>query len=236
MRIPHSRTLAAFVAAIALLVVAGAVTGWFNQGTAANRHVTDLTRRLANVQTVQGRLTITLQDVALEQKLWVVRPNLLRTETESGPSGFSGTIVVLNDQEGWVYSRALNMATVVARGDDESVLAGETGTGSLLERMPISILSALQDGATYHVAERTQLLGRDVTQYELLIPADNASFPPGVLQVWLDAQYAYPIAWRDSQGRELRFSSIEFNRDIDPVTFVFYPPPGAAVQRISPTQ
>ena len=195
----------------------------------------ELARKLARVQTVQGRLTISLQGVTLQQKLWVQRPLYLRTETESGPSGFAGTIVVLNPQEGWVYSRALNMATVVQRSGDPRDLQAETGTGSLLERMPDTILAALQDGVPYHRAGREQLLGRGTVRYELEIGEGDPSFPPGVLQVWLDDQYAYPLAWRDSQGRELRFTSIEFNRPIDPATFVFFPPPGAAVQRITPT-
>lgn len=235
MRIQPSRSLTALLAVISVLVVAGAAFWWVGRAEAPNRHVADVARKLEGLQSVQGRLTITLQGATLEQKLWVVRPYLLRTETELGPSGFAGTIVVLSDEEGWVYSRALNMATVVARSADDSLLAGETGTGSLLERMPTAILSALQNGAVYHIGEQSRLLGRDVTKYEIVVPDDDASFPPGVLQVWLDNQYAYPLAWRDSLGRELRFSLIEFNREIDPVTFVFFPPPGAAVQRISPT-
>jgi outer membrane lipoprotein-sorting protein len=234
MRIQRSRILPALIAGVTLLLIAGSALWWLDRATEPNRHSTSQERKLAGLQTVQGRLTISLQGATLEQKLWVVRPFLLRTETESGPSGFAGTIVVLNDQEGWVYSRALNMATVVSRSADATLLAGETGTGSLLERMPTAILSALQNGAVYHAGEQSRMLDRAVTKYEIVVPEDNSSFPPGVLQVWLDDQYAYPLAWRDSLGRELRFSLIEFNREIDPVTFVFFPPPGAAVQRISP--
>ena len=195
----------------------------------------DLARKLERVSTVQGRLTISLQGVTLQQKLWVERPRLLRTETESGPSGFAGTIVVLNAEEGWVYSRALNMATVVQRGNGDALSTPETGTGSLLERMPTAIVAAIQSGVPYHRVGREQLLGRSTVRYDLEIREGDPAFPPGVLQVWLDEQYAYPLAWRDSQGRELRFTSIEFNRPIDPATFVFFPPPGAAVQRVTPS-
>lgn len=216
-----------------VLILLSVFTWWFVQTQDPARHAGDLARRLARVTTVEGRLSITLQGVTLEQELWVERPYMLRTETESGPSAFAGTIVVLNQEEGWVYSRALNMATVVARSAGDSAISAQTGNGSLLERMPDSIIAALLSGEPYHRAGQEQVAGRSATRYELLIPADDPAFPAGVLTVWLDDQYAYPLAWSDSQGRELRFSQIAFNRPIDPATFIFFPPPGAAVQRIT---
>ena len=143
---------------------------------------------------------------------------------------------MLNDTEGWVYSEALNMATVVARASYSDTLAAEAGAGSLLERMPDRILTALQQETQLNIGERTQIAGRAATLVEVVIPAGEPSFPEGVLQVWLDDQYAYPLAWRDSSGRKLRFSSVTFNADIDPVTFVFFPPPGSSVRRIAPDQ
>lgn len=221
-----------------LLLVAVGVTLWLlnNRGTPQERLIAEIERKLARVETVQGRATIGLQGVSLEQELWVQRPGFMRTETEAGPGAFDGTIVVLNDKEGWVYSPALDMATLVDRAAYRADLAGEAGTGSILERMPDRILDALRQETQVNVGEHTQIAGREVTLYEVVIADNDPSLPAGVLQVWLDDQYAYPLAWRDSSGRELRFSSVIFNEEIDPVTFVFFPPPGASVRRIEPEQ
>lgn len=219
-----------------LLLVAGTV--WWNRdrGTPQEQLVAKIERQLATVETVQGRVNITLQGVTLNQELWVKRPGFLRTETEAGPSAFAGTIVVLNDQEGWVYSPALDMATVVNRAGYDGELAGEVGTGSILERMPDRILAALQTETQLNIGDRTQVAGRAATLIEFVIPPNDPSLPAGILQVWLDDQYSYPLAWRDSNGREMRFTSVTFNAKIDPVTFLFFPPPGASVRRIEPTQ
>jgi outer membrane lipoprotein-sorting protein len=206
------------------------------QGSPRERLAAEITRELERATTVQGLVNITVQGVTLEQELWVQRPNFLRTETEAGPSAFAGTIVVLNDQEGWVYSPALDMATVVDRAAYQETLAGEAGAGSLLERMPDRILATLQDETQFNLGDRTQIAGRAVTLLEVVIGDEDPSFPAGTLQVWLDDQYSYPLAWRDSSGRELRFQSVTFNAEIDPVTFVFFPPPGASVRRIDPTE
>jgi outer membrane lipoprotein-sorting protein len=222
---------------VLLLIVLGAVFWLFtDRGTPQERLITEIERKLERVETVQGRVTISLQGVNLEQELWVQRPGFMRTETEAGPGAFAGTIVVLNDKEGWVYSPALDMATVVDRAAYSADLAGEAGAGSILERMPDRILAALRAESQLHEGERTQVAGREATLYEVVIAEGDPSLPAGVLQVWLDDQYAYPLAWRDSSGRELRFSSVTFNEEIDPVTFVFFPPPGASVRRIEPTQ
>jgi outer membrane lipoprotein-sorting protein len=195
----------------------------------------DLESRLTRVTSVQGRLSITLQGVTLQQELWVVRPHFLRTETAQGPGAFAGTIVVLNEQEGWVYTPALDRASVVDRSDFNADLAGQAGAGSLLERMPDAIIAALRAGTTHHAeASSEAVAGRAVTLLELVVPPGDASFPPGPLQVWLDREFAYPLRWRDSSGRELSFSQVVFNQPVDPVTFTFFPPPGAHVQRVEP--
>lgn len=227
----------AFWLLIGLLVLVAATAGFLilrPRGTPQERLIAEIERELGQVQTVQGRLTISLSGVSLEQELWVQRPLMLRTETSSGPSGFQGTIVVLNEEEGWVYSPALKMATVVDRSDYSAEVAGEPGAGSLLERMPDSILAALRGGSPVQQGKAEVIAGRQATRLDLVIPPDDASFPPGALRVWLDNQYAYPLAWQDSEGRTLRFSSVAFNREIDPTTFVFFPPPGASVHRIEP--
>jgi len=225
------------IAGVLLLIVIAAVV-WLSSdhGTAQENLVAEATRELARVKTVQGRLNITQQGATLQQKLWVQRPGFLRTETEAGPKEVEGTIVVLNDKEGWVYSPALDMATVVDRANYQDTLAGDTGAGSLLERMPDLVLAALKDETQIHIGDSSEIAGRAATLVEIVIPANDPSFPAGILQVWLDNEYSYPLAWRDSNGRELRFSSVTFNSDIDPLTFVFYPPPGANVHRIQPTQ
>jgi outer membrane lipoprotein-sorting protein len=221
-----------------LLVLLLAAVVWYfalrPQGTPQTRLIDELERELARVNTVQGRLTISLQNVNLEQELWVQRPQRLRTETSAGPSAFAGTIVVLNQEEGWVYSPALNMATVVDRSAYSAEAAGEPGAGSLLERMPDSILAALAGGSPIQRGAPETIAGRQATPLDLTIPPGDASFPAGVLRVWLDDEFSYPLAWQDSSNRALRFSSIAFNQEIDPVTFVFYPPPGAGVQRVEP--
>src|SRR5215217_7841601 len=131
------RVLLWIIAGVLLLIVIAAVV-WLasDHGTAQENLVAEATRELARVKTVQGRLNITQQGTTLQQKLWVQRPGFLRTETEAGPKEVEGTIVVLNDKEGWVYSPALDMATVVDRANYQDTLAGDTGAGSLLERMP----------------------------------------------------------------------------------------------------
>ncbi|HXF62131.1 MAG TPA: hypothetical protein VNK95_10965 [Caldilineaceae bacterium] len=217
------------------LIAAGVALLLFSrpQGTPQERLIAEIERELGRVRTVKGRLTISLHEVTLEQELWVQRPAMLRTETSAGPGAFQGTIVVLNDQEGWVYSPALDMATVVDRANYDAALAGETGAGSLLERMPDSILAALRGGSPVHVTEGGQIAGRATVLLETTIPTGDPSFPEGPLQVWLDQQYSYPLAWRDSSGRTLRFTLVIFNEAIDPVTFTFLPPPGASVHRVN---
>jgi outer membrane lipoprotein-sorting protein len=219
---------------LGVLLVLAAVLSWRSlaDGSRADRLAADLERRLARVTSVQGRLDITLQGVTLQQELWVMRPLRLRTETVAGPGAFAGTIVVLNEQEGWVYTPALGMASVVDRAGFDVGLAAEAGAGSLLERMPDSVAAALRGGSPYVEGDATQVSGRAVTLLEIMIPPGDASFPPGALQVWLDREFGYPLRWRDATGRELRFTQVSFNQPIDPATFTFIPPPGARVRRV----
>jgi outer membrane lipoprotein-sorting protein len=219
----------------AFLVIGAALWLAWPRGTPHERLIADIQSKLARVQTVEGTLTISLQGVTLEQEFWAQRPGFLRTETEAGPGAFNGTIVVLNDREGWVYSPALNLATVVDRSAFSEQMAGEAGAGSILERLPDRIIAALQQGTPMNIGDRTAIAGRAATLVELVIPSDDPALPSGPLRVWLDDQYAYPVAWQDASGRELRFTTVAFNREIDPLTFVFYPPPGAGVQRVAPT-
>jgi outer membrane lipoprotein-sorting protein len=227
-----------WIAAGVFLLLIVAVIVWLASphGTPQQNLIDEATQELSKVKTIQGRLDITQKGTTLQQKLWVQRPGFLRTETEVGPKEVQGTIVVLNDKEGWVYSPALDMATVVDRASYQDHLAGDTGAGSLLERMPDLVLGALQNETQVHIGDSASVAGRSARLVEIVIAPNDPSFPAGVLQVWLDDEYSYPLAWRDSNGRELRFTSVTFNADIDPLTFVFYPPPGASVHRIKPTQ
>ena len=190
--------------------------------------------RLARVETVQGLLDITQGPVTLNQEFWLQRPSFLRTETESGPGAFQGVIVALNDREGWVYSPALNLVTVVDRSNYTPVLAGEAGAGSSLERLPADVRRAVEAGYPIHKAGNETLAGRRTDHWEISVPAGDAAFPAGPLHVWLDTKYAYPLALRDASGREIRFRSVDFNAAIDPLVFEFVPPPGALVQRVEP--
>lgn len=189
---------------------------------------------LGRVNTVQGRLGIIQGPVALNQEFWLQRPSFLRTETESGPGAFQGTIVALNDREGWVYSPALNMVTVVDRSGYTPELAGEAGAGSALERLPSEIMRIVDLRYPLHKIGGDTVAGRRAEHWEISVPDGDALFPRGPLHVWLDARTSYPLALRDSAGREIRFQSVTFNAAIDPLVFEFVPPPGALVQRVTP--
>src|SRR5687768_176888 len=99
-KIRHDQLWIAVGLVVLIGVVATVLLLTSNRGTAQEQLVAELSRELARVKTVQGRVNITLQGVTLAQELWVQRPGFMRTETEEGPSAFAGTIVVLNDQEG----------------------------------------------------------------------------------------------------------------------------------------
>ncbi len=172
--------------------------------------------------------------MTLNQEFWLQRPSFLRTETESGPGAFQGVIVALNDREGWVYSPALNIVTIVDRTNYTPDLAGEAGAGSSLERLPGDIRRAVEAGYPLHKVADDTVAGRRTEHWEISVPAGDAAFPAGPLHVWLDTKYAYPLALRDSAGRELRFRFVDFNAAIDPLVFEFVPPPGALVQRVEP--
>lgn len=198
------------------------------------RLAADVEKGLANVQTVEGRLNISTGPVTLQQKFWVQRPNLLRTETEDGPSSYKGTIVVLNAKEGWLYNPALRMVTLVDRSKYDPTLAAEAGTGSMLERIPTNILALLRAKPAVNEIGGEEIAGRDTRHLEIVISVQNKDFPAGPLQLWLDKEYGYPIALTMSNGLQIRFTLINFNKTIDPLTFTFVPPPGVLVQKVNP--
>lgn len=233
---PTARALPAIICGLVLLFTVLALAGC---GEAAGPHaalIGQMDTRLARVKSVQGRLDIVQGAIALDQELWLQRPSYLRTETESGPGPFQGVIVALNDHEGWVYSPALNMVTLVDRSGYTPDLAGEAGAGSSLERLPGDIQSTVRRRYPMHKIGRDTVAGRRTDHWEIIVPDGDPSFPSGPLHIWLDARYSYPLALRDGSGREIRFRSVVFNQAIDPLVFEFVPPPGAIVQRIEPSE
>lgn len=206
--------------------------GGCNRAMTAEQLANDMETRLERVSTVQGLLDISMQGITLQQQLWVERPLRLRTETAAGPSAFRGVIVVLNEQDGWVYSPALTMATVVDRTHYDPTMAGASGSGSMLERIPVAVMRSLRADYPLNEIGRETLAGRRVRHIEIVVPANDPDFPSGPLHVWLDEQFGYPLGFRDSSARHVRFTSVAFNQEIDPVTFVFFPPPSAEVRRV----
>jgi outer membrane lipoprotein-sorting protein len=187
---------------------------------------------LAKLQTVEGRLEITTGGVVLQQELWVERPNALRTETEEGPAEFKGTIVVLNAKEGWLYNPAVNLVTLVDRTQVTTQLANSSGAGSMLERLPTDIQALLEAKPDIHQVGSEVIAGRTVNHWEIVNNGQSSAFPTGLVKVWLDDTYFYPLAVTLSSGLSIRFTSVDFNQSIDPLTFTFVPPPGVRVQKV----
>lgn len=217
-----------------IVILSSSVAGCSDDRPVAERLAGDMEAALADLQTVAGRLEIGSGPVTLHQELWVQRPGFLRTETEEGPAAYAGTIVVLNDQEGWFYNPALNMVTVTDRSNYDPTVAAEAGAGSMLERMPTDILALLRASPAINEVGAEQVAGRATDHLEIVIAGQTQAFPAGLLQLWLDQQYGYPLKVINSNGLEIRFTTVKFNTEIDPLTFVFVPPPGALVRRVEP--
>jgi len=222
------------IAWLLILTISSSVSSCSADRPVAERLTGDMEAALADLQTVAGRLEISSGPVTLQQELWVQRPGFLRTETEAGPAAYAGTIVVLNDQEGWFYNPALNMVTVTDRSNYDPTAAAEAGAGSMLERMPTDILTLLRAAPAINEVGVDQVAGRATNHLEIVIAGQTQAFPAGLLQLWLDQQYGYPLKVINSSGLEIRFTTVKFNTEIDPLTFVFVPPPGALVRRVEP--
>lgn len=217
-----------------IVILGSSLAGCSDDRPVAERLTDNMEAALADLQTVAGRLEISSGPVTLQQELWVQRPGFLRTETEEGPAAYAGTIVVLNDQEGWFYNPALNMVTVTDRSNYDPTVAAEAGAGSMLERMPTDILTLLRAAPAINEIGVEQVAGRATNHLEIVIAGQTQAFPTGLLQLWLDQQYGYPLKVINSNGLEIRFTTVKFNTEIDPLTFVFVPPPGALVRRVEP--
>ena len=193
--------------------------------------------RLEQVRTVQGRLQLVNDAVAMEQELWVERPRRLRMEIEAGPPGYGPLgenqkpTLVLNEEDAWFYNPNLNLTTVTDRTDylpEEGLDVG----GSILESMPQEVLTALQNSSAVQIIGEEQVAGRSTLRLQILLADAENAFQARTLNVALDRRFYYPLLIEGDGGFVLRFKSVEFNADIDPATFVFVPPPGSTVNQI----
>lgn len=189
--------------------------------------------QLAKLKTVQGRLALGRDDQALEYELWVERPRHLRAEAElQGLDRKAVYIIMFNEDEAWTYDPLLDIATVTDRSKALSAEGARFGT-SLLETMPEDLLAAMRAGDVQILGEET-VAGREALRVQVLLPsAQNPLAQAGEqMTAWLDKRTYYPLAIEGDTGFRMRFSFIRYDEEIDPLTFVFYPPPGATVRRI----
>ena len=188
--------------------------------------------RLEELKTVQGRLQLGKDDQMVEYELWVQRPRHLRAEAElEGLDRKAVFIMTFNEEEAWTYDPVLDLATVTDR--TEGAAAGSRFGTSLLETMPDDVLAALRAGELQIVGEEAAA-GRNALRVQIQLPSGQSPLEEAGEQVtvWLDRSTYYPLAIEGSTGFRMRFDFIRFDEEIDPRTFVFFPPPGATVRRI----
>ncbi|MDE0461369.1 MAG: hypothetical protein OXH93_03110 [Caldilineaceae bacterium] len=188
--------------------------------------------RLEELKTVQGRLQLGKDDQTVEYELWVKRPRHLRAEAElEGLDRKAVFIMTFNEEEAWTYDPVLDLATVTDR--TEGAAAGSRFGTSLLETMPDDVLAALRAGELQIVGEEAAA-GRNALRVQIQLPSGQSPLEEAGEQVtvWLDRSTYYPLAIEGSTGFRMRFDFISFDEEIDPRTFVFFPPPGATVRRI----
>lgn len=217
-----------------LILLVGVVLGiafFTTQGPTAETLPQQMAEGLADLKTVQGRLTLGQGEQALEYELWVERPRRLRAEAElEGLERKAVFILMFNETEAWAYDPVLDVATVADRTKPLSADGLQTGT-SVLETMPEDVLAALRAGDVQILGDE-QMAAREALRVQVLLPAEQNPFDGGRLDVWLDKSTYYPLAIESDAGFRMRFDFIQFNAAIDPLTFVFFPPPGATVRRI----
>lgn len=192
----------------------------------------EVAARLGELKTVQGRLQLGKEDQMVEYELWVQRPRHLRAEAElEGLDRKAVFIMTFNEEEAWTYDPVLDLATVTDR-KDAGAAASRFGT-SLLETMPDDVLAALRAGELQIVGEE-EAAGRNALRVQIQLPTGQSPLEEAGEQVtvWLDRSTYYPLAIEGSNGFRMRFDFIRFDEEIDPRTFVFFPPPGATVRRI----
>jgi len=77
-----------------------------------------------------------------------------------------------------------------------------------------------------------KMAGRSALRIQAVSTPETNPFGAGEMTIWLDRRFYYPLAIQGDNGFELRFQFVRFNEAIDSATFVFVPPPGAAVRRV----
>ena len=230
----NRKRIAGTVAGLALVVgVVLAILFFTTRVPDADRLPDEVAARLEKLQTVKGRLLLGKDDQTLEYELWVQRPRHLRAEAElKGLDRKAVFIMMFNAEEAWMYDPLLNIATVTDRTKEPPADGVRFGT-SLLETMPEDVLAALRAGDIQIIGEEP-VAGRNALRVQVLLPpTQNPLAQVGEqLTVWLDRSTYYPLAIEGDTGFRMRFEFIEFNETINPLTFVFFPPPGATVRRI----
>ena len=224
---------AAILVGLALAAGVGlAILTFTNRVPDADSLADEVAARLGELKTVQGRLQLGKEDQMVEYELWVQRPRHLRAEAElEGLDRKAVFIMTFNEEEAWTYDPVLDLATVTDR-KDAGAAASRFGT-SLLETMPDDVLAALRAGALQIVGEE-EAAGRNALRVQIQLPTGQSPLEEAGEQVtvWLDRSTYYPLAIEGSNGFRMRFDFIRFDEEIDPRTFVFFPPPGATVRRI----
>lgn len=227
------KRIATIVVGLALAAGVGlAVLSFTNRVPDAGSLPDEAAAGLELLKTVQGRLQLGKDDQMLEYELWVQRPRHLRAEAElKGLDRKAVYIMTFNEEEAWTYDPLLNLATVTDRS--EGAAAGTRFGTSLLETMPDDVLAALQAGELQILGEEA-VAGRNTLRVQVLLPPGQSPLEEAgeQLTVWLDMNTFYPLAIEGDTGFQMRFDFIKFDEEIDPRTFVFFPPPGATVRRI----
>ncbi|MCY3898836.1 MAG: hypothetical protein OXF86_09715 [Caldilineaceae bacterium] len=227
------KRIAAIFVGLALAAAVGlAVLSFTTRIPDADSLPDEAAARLEELKTVQGRLQLGKGDQTVEYELWVQRPRHLRAEAElEGMDRKAVFIMTFNEEEAWTYDPVLDLATVTDRKEGAAP-ASRFGT-SLLETMPDDVLAALRAGELQIIGEEATA-GRNALRVQIQLPSGQSPLEEAGEQVtvWLDRSTYYPLAIEGSTGFRMRFDFIRFDEEIDPRTFVFFPPPGATVRRI----
>ena len=227
------KRIAAIFVGLALAAAVGlAVLSFATRIPDAESLPDEVAARLDELKTVQGRLQLGKDDQTVEYELWVQRPRHLRAEAElEGLDRKAVFIMTFNEEEAWTYDPVLDLATVTDRKEGAATTS-RFGT-SLLETMPDDVLAALRAGELQIVGEEPAA-GRNALRVQIQLPPGQSPLEEAGEQVtvWLDRSTYYPLAIEGSTGFRMRFDFIKFDEEIDPRTFVFFPPPGATVRRI----
>ncbi len=185
-------------------------------------------RGLARLETVQGRLTLSLNQVTLEQEMWLRLPDHLRAEIEEGPSPMKGSILVVNDQEAWMYIPELGTAMLASRVENMERDVG----GSILLTLQDQVRRALDAATAIQVEGWETVAGRRALKVTLSVDPQATALGAGRITVWLDSQYFYPLALETDTSLTMRFHTVRFNEPLEDAYFQFVPPASVQVIRL----